>query len=50
MIQKKLERSKDEVRNCICRWQNELEFEVDHMYVVRRMVKLDEGTCTCGRW
>jgi len=49
-IQKKLERSKDEVRNCICRWQNELEFEVDHIYDACRILKLDEHTCTFGRW
>jgi hypothetical protein len=49
-IQKKVERSKDEARNCICRWQNELEFEVDHMFDARRIVNLVEGTCSCGRW
>jgi hypothetical protein len=49
-IHKKLERSKDDARNCICRWQNELEFEVDHMYDARRVVNLDSKTCTCGRW
>jgi len=27
-----------------------LEFEVDHKYDARRIVKLDEGTCTRGRW
>jgi hypothetical protein len=48
-IQKKLERFKDEARSCICRWQNELEFEVDHMFDTRRTVNLAEGTCMCGR-
>lgn len=49
-IMKKLERSKDDNRNCLSRWQNELEFEVDHMYDARRIVNLVERTCTCGRW
>jgi hypothetical protein len=49
-IHKKLERSKSEARNCLSRWQNKLEFEVDHMYVARCIVKLDQHTCTCGRW
>jgi hypothetical protein len=49
-IQKKLERSKSDARNCISRWQNELEFEVDHMYDARRIVRLDKYTCSCGRW
>jgi len=49
-IQKKLERSKDEAKNCICRWQNELEFEVDHMFDARRIMNLAQGTCSCGKW
>jgi hypothetical protein len=49
-IQKKLERSKSDARNCISRWQNELEFEVDHMYDACHIVRLDQHTCTCGRW
>ncbi|XP_059458345.1 uncharacterized protein LOC132187941 [Corylus avellana] len=49
-IQKKLERSKSDARNCISRWQNELEFEVDHIYDARRIVRLDRHECTCGRW
>jgi hypothetical protein len=49
-IHKKLKRSKDEVRHCISRWQNELEFEVDHMHDAHQIVKFDEGTCIYGRW
>ncbi|XP_059461803.1 uncharacterized protein LOC132190770 [Corylus avellana] len=49
-IQKKLERSKSDARNCISRWQNELEFEIEHIYEPRRLVQLDHHTCTCGRW
>ena len=49
-IQKKLERSKSDARNCISHWQNKLEFEVDHMYDARCIVRLDQRTCTCGRW
>jgi hypothetical protein len=49
-IQKKLKRSKDDARNCICRWQNELEFKVDHIYDAHRVVNLVEATCTCGHW
>ena len=49
-IQKKLERSKTDAMNCISRWQNELEFKVDHIYDARRIVKLDQYTCSCGRW
>jgi hypothetical protein len=49
-IQKKLERSKSDARNCISHWQNELEFEVDYMYDARRIVILDKYTCNCGRW
>ena len=40
-IQKKLERSMSDARNCISCWQNELQFEVDHMYDARRIVRLD---------
>ena len=47
--QKKLEKAKSDARNCINRWQNELEFEVDYIYDARRLVRLDEKTCTCGR-
>ncbi|XP_059461967.1 uncharacterized protein LOC132190960 [Corylus avellana] len=49
-IQKKLKRSKSDARNCISRWQNELEFEIEHIYEPRRLVRLDHRTCTCGRW
>jgi hypothetical protein len=49
-IQKKLKRSNDEVRNCTSRWQNELEFEIDHMYDARQIVKFDESICIYGRW
>jgi len=49
-IQKKLERSKDKAKNCICRWHNKLEFEVDHMFDASRIVNLAQGTCSCGRW
>jgi hypothetical protein len=31
-IHKKLEKYTSDARNCISQWQNELEFEVDHMY------------------
>jgi hypothetical protein len=47
---RKLEKAKSDARNCISRWQNEQQFEVDHMYDARRLVQLDERTCTCGRW
>jgi hypothetical protein len=46
---KKLEKAKNDVRNCISRWQNELEFEVDHMYDACHLVRLDEKTYICGR-
>ncbi|XP_059450921.1 uncharacterized protein LOC132181698 [Corylus avellana] len=49
-IHKKLERSKSDARNCISRWQNELEFEIEHIYEPRHLVRLDHHTCTCGRW
>ena len=49
-IQKKLEMSKSDAKNCISRWQNELEIEVDHMYDARRIVRLDQSICTCWRW
>ena len=49
-IQKKLERLKSDARNCISWWLNELEFEVDHMYDARHIVRLDQCTCTYGRW
>ncbi|GLT73388.1 hypothetical protein SLA2020_452510 [Shorea laevis] len=49
-ILKKLERSKDDNMNCLSRWKNELEFEVDHIYDARRVVDLGKRTCTCGRW
>jgi hypothetical protein len=48
-IQKKLERSKSDSRNCISCWQNELEFEVDYMYDARHIFRLDQHICTCGR-
>jgi hypothetical protein len=47
---KKLEKAKSDARNCINRWQNELQFEVDHMYDARHLVQLDERMCTYGRW
>ena len=37
-IRKKLEKYKSDARNCISRWQNELEFEVDYMYDARRII------------
>jgi translation initiation factor 2 beta subunit (eIF-2beta)/eIF-5 len=49
-IRKKLEKYKSDAKNCISWWQNELEFEVDHMYDARRIVRLDKKTCTCGGW
>jgi hypothetical protein len=49
-IRKKLEKYKSDARNCISQWQNELAFEVDHMYDARRIVRLDKKTYTCGRW
>ena len=49
-IQKKLEKSKSDAMNCISHWQNEQEFEMDHMCDARHIVKLDQHTCTCGRW
>ncbi|XP_059446652.1 uncharacterized protein LOC132178221 [Corylus avellana] len=44
-IQKKLERSKSDAINCISRWQNKLEFEVNHVYDTRCIVRLDNHTC-----
>ena len=41
-IQKKLKKYKSDARNCISRWQNEIEFEVDHMYDAQRIVQLDK--------
>ena len=49
-IQKKLKRSKSDARNCLSRWQNELEFEVDHIYDACCIVKVDQHTCTCRWW
>jgi hypothetical protein len=38
------------MQKIVCRWKNELEFEVDHIYDARWVVNLVEAKCTCGRW
>jgi hypothetical protein len=49
-IQKKLERLKDLQRCHICRWIEEVEFEVVHCHDARRVVNPSNMTCSCGRW
>jgi hypothetical protein len=49
-IVKKLERNKLEAKNYICRWSNQMQFEVDSAHESRRVVDLQGRTCGCGRW
>ncbi len=49
-IGKKLERNKLEAKNYICRWSNQMQFEVDSAHESRRVVDLQGRTCGCGRW
>ena len=49
-ILKKLERHKDVARNYICHWKSVGQFAVDHYFEARRVVDMNEMTCSCGRW
>lgn len=49
-IFKKLEKIKSDVRVCVCRWQNGLEFEADHPFETRRLVDLKALICSSGQW
>ncbi|XP_062162118.1 uncharacterized protein LOC133869179 [Alnus glutinosa] len=49
-IVKKLERNKLEAKNYICRWSNQMQFEVDNAHEPQRVVDLQRQTCGCGRW
>jgi len=49
-IVKKLERNKLKAKNYICRWSNQMQFEVDSAHEARRVVDLQRKTCGCGRW
>lgn len=48
-ILKKLEKNKELGSHFICRWENIVEFKVDHHPEERRVVNILARTCTCGR-
>ncbi|KAB1200902.1 hypothetical protein CJ030_MR0G005898 [Morella rubra] len=47
LIQRKLEKSKHDARQCSCQWMDETSFEVDTANGDRKLVNIGAWECSC---